>query len=47
MGATVILKKEDYIDKMKVHLDLSGFYKKLNKNPLNWITKEVIESIKR
>ena len=34
-GATVILNKEDYIKKMKSHLDSSGCYKKLNKNPLN------------
>ena len=38
-GATVILNKEDYVAKMKTHLDLSECYKKLNKNPLCRITK--------
>ena len=38
-GATIILNKEDYIDNMKAHLDLSGCYKKLNNNPLNRIKK--------
>ena len=32
---------------MKKHLDLSGWYTKLNKNPLCCITKEVVETIKR
>ena len=43
----VIFNKEDYFDKMKVHLDSSGCYKKLNKNPLNRIIKEVTEAIKK
>ena len=46
-GATIILNKEDYVNKMKSHLDLSGCYKKLNKNPLSCITREVAETIKR
>ena len=46
-GATVILNKEDYIAKMKSHLDSSGCYKKLNKNPLNRIIKGVNEAIKK
>ena len=33
--------------KMRSHLDLSGCYKKLNKNPLCCITKEVVEIIKK
>ena len=43
----MILNKEDYIAKMKSHLDSSGCYKKLNKNPLNWIIKGVNEAIKK
>ena len=43
----MILNKEDYIAKMKSHLDSSGCYKKLNKNPLNRIIKGVNEAIKK
>ena len=45
-GAMVILNKEDYVTKMQAHLDLSDYYKKLNKNPLSHITREVMETIK-
>jgi hypothetical protein len=40
------MNKIDYIDKMIDHLNNSGSYKKLNKNPLNKISKEVCNAIK-
>jgi hypothetical protein len=45
-GATVVMNKENYIEKMLDHLNNSGSYKKLNKNPLNKIAKEVSKAIK-
>ena len=43
-GAAVILDKEDYIFKMNEHLNC-GSYKKLNKNPIPKIMKEVKKAI--
>ena len=45
-GAVVILNKKGYLTKMEAHLDLSGCYKKLNKNPLSLIAREVAKTIK-
>jgi hypothetical protein len=45
-GAIVVMNKENYIEKMLDHLNNSGSYKKLNKNPLNKIAKEVSKAIK-
>ena len=42
----VILNKKDYLTKMDAHLDLSGCYKKLNKNPLSRIAREDAKTIK-
>ena len=45
-GATVILNREDYRMKMLDHLENSGSYKKLAKNPLKKIRRVVAEAIK-
>lgn len=45
-GATVILKREDYWNKMLDHLCNSGSYRKLAKNPLKKISKTVALVIK-
>ena len=45
-GATVILNKEDYHNKMLDHLLNSGSYKKLDKNPLKKVSKVVALAIK-
>ena len=45
-GATVILNKVDYRNKMLDHLLNSGSYKKLNKNPLKKFSKAVALAIK-
>lgn len=45
-GAIVITNKSDYIEKMPDHLNNSGCYRKLNKNPLNNISKKVCNLIK-
>ncbi len=45
-GVVVILDKEDYQRKMLQHLCNNESYKKLNKNPLNKISKKVTLAIK-
>ena len=45
-GATVILKKEDYHNKMLDHLLNRGSYKKIAKNPLKKVSKVVALEIK-
>ena len=45
-GATTILDREDYENKMLEHLSASGSYKKLSNNPLSKITMEVKRAIK-
>lgn len=39
--ASIIMNKSDYIEKMLDHLNNNGCYRKLNKNPLNNISKNV------
>jgi hypothetical protein len=45
-GVVFIMNKDNYIEKMLDHLNNSGSYKKLNKNPLNKIAREVSNAIK-
>ena len=45
-GATVILNKDDYRNKMLDHLQNNGSYKKLDKNPLKKVSKAVALAIK-
>jgi hypothetical protein len=45
-GSTMVMDKEDYVKKMYEHLNLSGCYKKLNKNPVRKIMKYMSEAIK-
>jgi hypothetical protein len=45
-GAVVIMNKDNYIGKMLDHLNSNGSYKKLNKNLLNNIAREVSNAIK-
>ena len=37
--------KEDYLAKMKEHLDNGGSYKRFKNNPMNWIMKKVSKEI--
>ena len=45
-GAAIILNKEDYRKKMLDHLENSGSYKKLSKNPLKKVSRVVAGAIK-
>ena len=45
-GAAVILDKEDYWKKMLDHLNNSGSYRKLDKNPLKKISRSVSLAIR-
>jgi hypothetical protein len=45
-GATVVMNKTDYNNKMMEHLTTTGSYKKLDNNPISMVIKEVKKAIK-